>query len=89
MSSNNNKDKKTKLLSATSLCKTASKYATRAQKADKLSSSNKLTRTIDPEPNTSFDQHIMLSNKSNVLAEDYNSKNLLVCLRKNYVLMII
>ena len=55
MSSKNNKDKKTKPLLAASLFKTASKYATRAQAADKASSSNKLTRIIDPEPNTSSD----------------------------------
>ena len=50
---------------------TTSNYATRAQTADKGSSSNKLTRIINPEPNTSSDQHIMLSDNPNVLAEDY------------------
>ena len=68
---NNNKDKKNTPLSASSLCKTASKHATRAQSADKASSSNKLVRTIDPEPNTPSDQHIMLSENLNALAEDH------------------
>lgn len=71
MTSNNNKDKKTEPLSAASLCKTASMYVTRAQTADKVSSSNKLTRIINPEPNTASDQHIMLPDNSNMLAEDY------------------
>ena len=57
--SSNNKDKKTKSLSASSLCKTASKYVTRAQTAEMASSSNKLIHTTDPERNTSSDQHIM------------------------------
>ena len=70
MSNNNNEDKKNKSLSASSLCKTASKYATRAQTADKASSSNKPT---DPEPNTSSDQHIMLSDNPNMLAEDHKT----------------
>ena len=71
MSYNKNINKKTKPLSAASLCKAATKYASRAQTADKASSSNKLTRTINPKPNTSSDQQIMLSDNSNVLAEDY------------------
>ena len=71
MSFNNNKDNKTKPLSAASLCKTASKYATRAQTADKTPSYNKLIRAIDHEPNTSSDQDIMLSHKPNMLAWDY------------------
>ena len=79
MSSNNNKDKKIKPLSAISLCKTASKYATRAETADKASNLNKLNRTIDPESNTSFDPHIMLSDKPNMLAEDYNAINSRFC----------
>ena len=37
MSSNNNKDKKTQSLQAVSPCKTASKYATRAQTAYRAS----------------------------------------------------
>ena len=75
MSSNNNKDKKNKPLSADSLCKTASKYATRAQTGDKASSSNKPKRTTDPEPNTSFDHHIMLSDDLNALTEDLKFAN--------------
>ena len=75
MSSNNYKDKKNKPLSASSLCKTASKYATRAQTADKASNSNKLARTIDPKPNKSSDQHIMLSDNPNMLAEDHTTNN--------------
>ena len=50
---------------------TASKYATRAQTADKVSSSNKLTCIIDPEPTTLSDQHLMLSDNPGVsLARD-------------------
>ena len=63
MSANINKDKKNKLLSTSSLCKTASTYATQAHTTDKASSSNKLIRTINHKPNTSSDQHIMLSDK--------------------------
>ena len=65
--SSNNKDK---LLSAPSLRKTASNYATWAQTADKVSSSTKPIHTTDPGPNTSSDQHIMLSDNPNMLAED-------------------
>ena len=72
MSSNNNKDKKTKSLSASSLCEVAYKYASLAQTADKASSSNNLNRTINPEPNASSDQHIMLSDNPNPLAADYD-----------------
>ena len=68
---NNNKGKKSKPLSASSLCKTASKHATPAQTADTASSSNKLARNIDPDPNTSSDQQIMLFDNLNALAEGY------------------
>ena len=74
MSFNNNKDKKNKPLSVSILCKIASKYATRAQAAEKASSSKKSIHTIDPEPNTTSDQHIMLSDNINALAEDYTEK---------------
>ena len=46
MSSNNNKDKKNKPLSASRLCNTASKYTTRSQTADKAASSRQ-TRNPD------------------------------------------
>ena len=72
MSSNNYKDKKNKPLSASRLCKTASMYATRAQTAEKASSSNKSIHTIDPEPNMTSDQHTMLSDNIKALEEDYN-----------------
>ena len=75
-SNNNNKDKKNKSLSASSLCKTASKYATRAQTADKAATSR---QTRNPDTNTLSDQNMM--NKINsVLSEDYKltvSQNLL------------
>ena len=74
MSSDDNKDKINKPLSAPSLCKTVSKYATRAQTDNKVCSSNKLIHTTDPEPNTSSDQLIMLSDNINALAEDYTEK---------------
>ena len=66
MSSNNN-SKKPKPLSASSLCKTASKYATRAQTADKTASSR---QTRNPDPYTLPDQNIM-NQINNVLSEDY------------------
>ena len=82
MSANNNKDKKNKPLSASSLCKIASKNATRTQTADKASSSNKTIRTTDPDPNTSSDKHIMLSDNLNALTEGYNITTLLYsCIR--------
>ena len=54
MSSSN---KKPKTLSASSLCK----MATRAQTAEKTSCSSKPTRTSNPQPNTLSDQHNVLS----------------------------
>ena len=68
MSNNNNEDKKNKSLSASSLCKTASKYATRAQTADKAASSK---QTRNPDPNKLPGQNIM-TQINNVLSEDYN-----------------
>ena len=66
MSSNNNKDKKNKPLPPFSLCKTASKYATWAQTADKAASSR---QTSNLDPNTLPDQTIM-PQINNVLSED-------------------
>ena len=69
MSSNNNKDKKTKPLSASSLCKTVSKYTARSQlmKADEATSSR---QTHEPDTLTLSEQNIMINN---VLSEDYSS----------------
>ena len=67
-SNNNNKDKKNKPLSASSLCKTASKYTTRSQTADKATSSR---QTREPDELTLCDQNIM-NQITNVLSEDYN-----------------
>ena len=64
---NNNKDKKNKPLSASSLCKTASKYTTRSQTADKDASSR---QTRDPDTLTLSYQN-MLNQINNVLPEDY------------------
>ena len=66
MSSNtNNKDKKNKPLSSSSLCKTASKYTTRSQTADKGTNSR---QPRNPDKHTlNIMDHI-----SNVLSEDYN-----------------
>ena len=69
MSSNNNKDKKNKPLSASSLCKTASKYTTRSQTADKVVANSRQTR--NPDTLTLSDQNIM-NQIDNVLSEDYN-----------------
>ena len=66
MSSNtNNKDKKNKPLSASSLCKTASKYTTRSQTADKGTNSRQ-TRNPDKHTLNIMDQI------PNVLSEDYS-----------------
>ena len=70
-SNNNNKDKKNKPLSGSSLCKTASNYATRVQTADKAASSR---QTRNPDTNTLSDQNIM-NQINNVLSEDYNISN--------------
>ena len=69
MSSNtNNKDKKNKPLSASSLCKTASKYTTRSQTAEKASSS-KLNRNTDL---TTLSDQNLLNQINSVLSEGYN-----------------
>ena len=67
MSSNNN-NKKPKPLSADNLGKIASKYATRAQTAEKVSSSK---QTNNPDLNTLPDQNI-LTQINNVLSQRYN-----------------
>ena len=64
--SNNNNNKKP--LSAASLGKIASKYATRAQTADKASCSK---QTRNPNLNTLPDQN-MMTQINNVLSENYN-----------------
>ena len=69
MSSNtNNKDKKNKPLLASSLCKTAFKYTTRSQTADKGTNSR---QTRNPNKHTLTDQKIM-DQISNLLSEEYN-----------------
>jgi len=66
MSSNtNNKDKKSKPLSASSVCKAASKYITRSQTADKGANSRQ-TRNPDKHTIEIMDQN------PNLLSEDYN-----------------
>ena len=65
---NNNKDKKNKPLSASSVCKIASKLPTRSQTAGKDTSSR---QTRNPDKLTSTDQNIM-NQINNVLSEDYN-----------------
>ena len=65
MSSNtNNKDKKNKPLSASSLCKAASKYTTRSQTTDKGTNSRQ-TRNPDKHTINIMDQN------PNLLSEDY------------------
>ena len=65
MSNNIKKDKKNKPLSASSLCKTASKYTTRSQTADKGTNSR---QTRNPDKHTlKITNHI-----PNVLSEDYS-----------------
>ena len=71
MSNNIKKDKKNKPLSASSLCKTASKYTTRSQTADKGTNSR---QTRNPDKHTLTDQNIM-DQISNVLSEDHNQSN--------------
>ena len=67
MSSNNKKDKKTKPLSASSLCKTASQYTTRSQTAEKASSSKPNHNT---DLTTLSDQNL-LTQINSVLSEGY------------------
>ena len=74
MSSNtNNKDKKNKPLSASSLCKTASKYTTRSQTADKASSSKPKCNT---DLTTLSDQNL-LTQINSVLSEGYSKGSFL------------
>ena len=79
MSSNtNNKEKKNKPLSASSLCKTASKYTTRSQTADKGTNSRQLCNP---------DKHMLniIDQIPNVLSEDYSvnkiDKGFIICKR--------
>ena len=67
MSSNNKKDKKTKPLSASSLCKTASQYTTRSQTAEKASSSKP---NCNADLTTLSDQNL-LTQINRVLSEGY------------------
>ena len=67
-SNNNNKVKRNKPLSTSSLCKTTSKYTTRSQTADKATS---YRQTREPDKLTLSDQNIM-DQITNVLSEDYN-----------------
>ena len=70
MSSNtNNKGKKNKPLPASSLCKTASKYTTRSQTAEKASSS-KLNRNTDL---TTLSDQNLLNQINSVLSEGYTN----------------
>jgi len=68
--SNDINNKKLKALLAASLGKIASKYATRAQTAEKISSSK---QTCNPDLSTLPDQHI-LTQINNVLSKDNNLK---------------
>ena len=67
MSSNNKKDKKSKPLSAASLCKSAAQYTTRSQTAEKASSSKPNCNT---DPTALSDQNLMTQINS-VLSESY------------------
>ena len=67
MSSNNKKDKKSKPLSAASLCKSAAQYTTRSQTAEKASSSKPNCNT----DSTALSDQNLMTQINSVLSEGY------------------